>query len=441
MPAQDRGRMMTKDFPMGIQVTARAVATHISPNTEVHQRFSMDNCAKNARPRVYLISFFKIKGGMRIVNTTAIIKRSLFQACVLMFIAIPRIGSAFTVSAPELLPLVERPFHFVLGTVLFDPFTLSAGHEEITRQALVKAAKALRLVGIDPVAGNERFLGDTSPRLIGTTSGALTRNKVISGNYCTDVPSHVTATVDLFKLWGVDRSVDWHTAKETQTLHFLRGERHDGSLMSAREACMDAQSKVTRVAILAAQDWLKGDKKKAAFLVGHATHIIQDSFSPLHTSRGNSNSGFALKDVCYFGTERRAALQALGLEKTICYHKPVGLEQDGIWISTPEQEELAQVNWPQEGGRALGGDYKPGVDSRELALKHEARLAREATVRFIYLLVTEVDAEKKLNREFEQPAREKLEKRLKDDFYNGSFPIQGLREVLPNGALNCEQLN
>src|SRR5436305_1945013 len=111
---------------------------------------------------------------------TAMIKRSLLQVCLLMFIATPQIGFAFTVSVPETLPLVGRPFHFALNTVFLDPFTISAGHEEITRQALVKAVKALQRVGIDPVAGSERILGDVSPRLIGITSGALTRNKVIS---------------------------------------------------------------------------------------------------------------------------------------------------------------------------------------------------------------------------------------------------------------------
>jgi hypothetical protein len=369
------------------------------------------------------------------------IKRSLFQVCLLTFIATPHMGFAFTVSVPEALPLVGRPFHFALSKVFLDPFTISAGHEEITRQALVKAVKALQLVGIDPVAGSERILGDVSPRLIGITSGALTRNKVISGNYCTDIPKHVTCSLDLFELWGVDPKLDWHTFKDIQTIHFLRGERNDGSLMTAREACTDAQTKITRVAILAAQDWLKGNKEKASFLVGHATHIIQDSFSPAHTRRGDINSGFALRDVCYFGSERQKALQGLGLEKTICYHKPVELDQDGIWINTPEQAEQTQLNWPPEGGKAVGADKIPEPDIRELALKHEARLASEATVRFIYLLATEVDAQMKLKGDFVQAAREKLEKRLKDDFYNGSFPIQGLREVFPNGALNCEQLN
>jgi hypothetical protein len=54
---------------------------------------------------------------------------------------------AFTVAAPELVPVIGRPIHHLLDTVLFDPFTISSGHEEITRQALLKTAKALNEVG------------------------------------------------------------------------------------------------------------------------------------------------------------------------------------------------------------------------------------------------------------------------------------------------------
>lgn len=352
----------------------------------------------------------------------------------------PISAHAFTVAAPELLPVVGRPIHKLLDKVAFDPFTASSGHEEITRQALVKVANALIQNGIDPLKGNEKFLGEMNQRVILSMSGALTSNRIVNGNYCTDMPKHQSAKLDLIAFWGLSPGVDWHNDKDTQTLHFLRGEKAVGALMSAKEACQDAQQKILKIALKAAAEWLAGNKEESSFLVGHATHVIQDSFSPAHARRGDVRSNFALQDVCYYGKKRQRALRAQGLADSICYHNTVDILGDGIWNNSAAEAELARQNWPEEGSAIADAEQGPDSESRELALKHEARLAREATARFLYVLATAVAAEKENDSGFGSAAAERLTQRLSKEFFNGSTQIPGLRNVFPQGAINCGQL-
>lgn len=317
----------------------------------------------------------------------------------------------------------------------------TSGHEEITRQALVKTAEALRKIGINATQGHEHLLGDLAPRVRGTI-GSLTPNKIIAGNFCTDAPSNGNSVFSLIDFWELPQAVDWHNDPATQVFHFLRPHSSaDDSILSARTACLGARERIEQITMTAAREWSEGRKDIALFLLGHATHVIQDSFSPAHAQRSGAGSGYALTDVCYYGKDLHARLASRGTEASACYHAIVDIEADGIWIRTDDQLGKAAANWPDEPvGRALTNyQYTDGMKRKHL--KHEARLARDATVKYLFLVATDLSAHRKEGRPYNREEQLKLAERLRAEFFDGTLPVPGLKDRFSRGAIRCDGLS
>lgn len=316
----------------------------------------------------------------------------------------------------------------------------TSGHEEITRQSLLRTAELLSKIGIDPIRGNEKVLGDLSPRSFGTI-GSLTPNRIIAGNFCTDSPKNDNAVFSLLEFWQLADDINWHNDPDTQVFHFLRSYKKDGSMVSAKQACIDARSKIQQIAMTGAREYLSGNRENALFLFGHATHIIQDSFSPAHTRREEGASGYALKDVCYYGSEQQARLQGRGIASSACYHETVDLVGDGIWVRTDEQLAKTRKEWGKDEkvSRSLT-NYQYTDAMKRTHLKHEARLARDATVKFLYLVATDIAAHRRAGIAYTEAEQQKLAKRIEKEFFDGAAKIDGFKERFPKGVMRCDGL-
>ncbi|MCB0421618.1 MAG: hypothetical protein KDD61_11515 [Bdellovibrionales bacterium] len=270
-----------------------------------------------------------------------------------------------TITILSTLNLVAAPvtaYGFTVTTDIgFYSLGKSSGHEEINRQSLKYTELVLENeYGIDA----EELFGEGFSDLEGKwfgTKGTRTENPIIVGNFSTDVPSRGKElfdsgekwAVDLRKYYDLDASTDWHKNPSGQNMHFLRNYLvHEGNsittdskglVQSAQEACYGSQNLILQATHKATEAWkmkvaieldletpeslslmkesgsrtrkkLKPYSKKEAirhfrnlalFYIGHATHILQDSFSPAHTDRGTFDDDFSIQKS---RRERRAYL-------------------------------------------------------------------------------------------------------------------------------------
>ena len=316
----------------------------------------------------------------------------------------------------------------------------TSGHEEITRQAMNRLEQSLLSVGIDAVAFAPELLGERNSHPFGT-KGYDVENKIIQGNYATDFPDAVSNVFDV-AAWHGEASAGWTTNPNVQVLHFLQNRHPDGALVSQLETCSAAREKIVKSTLEGVRRWRSGDRRTALFLFGHGTHTIQDSFSPAHTIRADKNNNNNVLKVCYYDHFRADA--------DSCYHLPVD-PRDGIWIRTPSQLVLAKKESPGENIAIL--PYVPVLtdfmllDSfKESALKQEARLARTATMRYLYLLATYLKYGQ------DDAGFERLRKILTENLFEGRTGMravdQGLAKAddslaipMADGIIRCDKLD
>lgn len=153
--------------------------------------------------------------------------------------------------------------------------------------------------------GNEeplRFIGSYHESIlksaIATTDKILRRNfyrrgtdSIIRGNLATDNPD---SKMKQYYDWS-GSSLDWQEDHRLQRLHFLRSNPAC-KLQSARAACEGARDLIKEVTLTALQ---RKDTDDFFYFLGHATHIIQDSFSTGHAKRSTSHLR-RIDDVCEF---------------------------------------------------------------------------------------------------------------------------------------------
>lgn len=191
--------------------------------------------------------------------------------------------------------------HFSTGVLIY------RGHEDLTAIAIKNANQIIK-----EQHGIETFF----PAAAMEEGAIFSENPVIIGNFRTDFP-----TSEFAKRYGVDLEVPdsfdsieafyqaaesfqaWHHAPEIQHLHALRDFRQDGSVASASETCHQVQNTITTVTIEAVNTFKSNRQDtNALLLTGHATHMIQDSFSAAHTKR-TGEAGINLEDHCSYGPE------------------------------------------------------------------------------------------------------------------------------------------
>lgn len=179
------------------------------------------------------------------------------------------------------------------------------GHEDITRLAVDEANDALQgLIGQRPY-----------PKIAKGVAGADTGNMMVLGNYESDFD---TPRMRDFHQVG---KVDWHNDGRIQHIHSLR-DFSGTEPLALRPACEAIRSNIIQAARLGIERYQAGDVETGRYWLGHATHVIQDSFSVAHAQR-DENDPKHIKDICVYGFK----------VDNVCQHASVDLD-DRVWLAT-----------------------------------------------------------------------------------------------------------
>lgn len=180
------------------------------------------------------------------------------------------------------------------------------GHEDLTRFGIDLANKLIKeKFSIDNYY-EQAIVGEFAP---------ITTNPIVRGNYLTDFP---TDELKIFHLESTN--VNWNSDPRTQNIHSLRAHENGVLLQSAFQACLGFRNKVFQIVYNALIKFSKGDFEGGLTWLGHATHSIQDSFSPVHAKRTDDLKYFL--DFCTYGKKFEG----------ICKHDLVDIK-DYIWKS------------------------------------------------------------------------------------------------------------
>jgi hypothetical protein len=259
--------------------------------------------------------------------------------------------------------------------VSIDPNALNLGshsaHEELTRQAYEYLQEQWKIAGSD----HRAYLEEDLEALYNISRGV----------YATDVPNG-KYIISLPDFWQFPNDIlQWHNNPFGQHLHSLRNRTDDKiHLESALEACLGTKKDILNV-VAQAFDYLAANKKtEFLFLVGHGLHIIQDSFSSAHTRRQNTGN-YNLTDLCYYGERQE--------NESACFHEEND-ERDQIWLMREPADlfALTKKEWAVRGESVKAFKsidkfdlIKASEKDKRAYLKHEARLAKIATIKFLKL--------------------------------------------------------
>jgi hypothetical protein len=173
------------------------------------------------------------------------------------------------------------------------------GHEDITRMGVDLANTELELE-----LGQRPF-----PNVLFGLNAVDTDNPLVLGNYQSDFPTGKMR--DFYNA----QSADWHNDGGLQQIHSLRGSEN-GVYRNNYYSC-EAQKRTIRTASYKALEAFRsGDRNEGLYWIGHATHVIQDSFSAAHVKR----EGRRIVEFCSYGKEFAGT----------CYHLSVDA-RDYVW--------------------------------------------------------------------------------------------------------------
>jgi hypothetical protein len=165
-------------------------------------------------------------------------------------------------------------------------------------------------------------------------AGSDTGNKIVRGNFETDFPEK--KFLDFYQAKSqlpLLRWLDWHESPTLQHLHGLRNRPDGAHFQDQFATCRDSTSAIA-TALNQALPLLRTDRNSESgqHWLGHATHIIQDTFSKAHAIR--SGDGFkTLIDHCTYGVKDAA----------ICFHNESD-DRDNIWDKGDSSCELDPNN-------------------------------------------------------------------------------------------------
>jgi hypothetical protein len=286
----------------------------------------------------------------------------------MMKLTLIKLLSIFSILTSFLLPTPSQCF-----SVAIDPNALNldsrSGHEELTRQAYEYLQNEWKAAGTD----RRSYLEDELEALYHITRGVYATD-VPNGNYAISLPEFWQYPADILK---------WHHNPSGQHLHSLRNRNPDeDKLESALDACVGTKKDIVKVLSQAFDHLAKNKKSEYLFLVGHGLHIIQDSFSTAHTQRQDSGN-YNLTDICYYGDR-------LNHEKA-CYHEDID-KRHHVWLTQDLTGpiSLTKKEWEPRGEPVKSIDrYDRFVlsdaseNDKKAYLKHEARLAKIASIKYL----------------------------------------------------------
>ncbi len=176
------------------------------------------------------------------------------------------------------------------------------GHEDITRFAVDIANQ--RLGGRDDIGYEPVPSG---------VHGPISFHPLIKGNFESDFP-----TAEMRQAYGATPETDWHNDGALQHVHALRN-RPAGGIATNLETCQSVGGAIGQALNRAATYLPNGDRYHYHYWIGHALHILQDSYSPAHVLRAGVE-GQIVDGFCTYGVRT----------KGICYHHEVD-PRDRVW--------------------------------------------------------------------------------------------------------------
>lgn len=311
-----------------------------------------------------------------------------------------------------------------------------SGHEEITRQALNSISKRIKDSDTYSIFQLSDLTFDLSPEPRGLF-GYKSKNMVIHGNFASDFPKQTTV-LSLAEFWK-DKRLSQFENPNAQVLHFLRNYKNSLTLASAKETCLLAREKIKHITLQALNHWESGRTTEALFLIGHATHTIQDSFSRAHTVREESGN-YNLKNICFFGTDMSKKIDTTfekDPEKQVCYHSAPD-SRDAIWNYKSKQARLSTREWANELSIDCDSheNYPESEDKKQSCLSHEARLARTATEKYLLLVFNHLNPAAIVKNKADAFVNV-LDARL----FDGPVGDSDLDQKMANGIIRCDDLS
>lgn len=311
-----------------------------------------------------------------------------------------------------------------------------SGHEEITRQALNSTALRIR----DSQTSSIFQLSDLTFDLTAEPKGLFgykSKNMVIHGNFATDFPKQTTV-FSLSNFWK-DRDFDQFENPKNQDNHFLRNYKNSVTLESAKSTCYSARAKIKIITQKALELWAAGNTSAALFLVGHAAHTIQDSFSRAHAIRDDSGN-YDIRNICFFGAIMQKKIDMVFEKdplKKVCYHATPD-SKDAIWNYKSKQAWLASREWADRSSSECDSqqNYPDTEEKKQSCLSHEARLAKLATEKYLFLVFNEMNPQSLVKTPIDLFV-ESLDSRL----FDGPVGMTELDQKMANGIMRCEGLS
>lgn len=332
--------------------------------------------------------------------------------------------------------LSMQSFAFETASSSFYSNSTYSGHEEITRQALNNLSKKIKDTG----ARNNIFnLADLNYDLLPEPFGLFgykSQNMIIHGNFASDFPDQ-TSVMSLAKFWQIPNIAVFENP-DAQVIHFLRNYKGIATVDSAKNTCLTARKNIKRVTTEALSFWQNGDKTRALFLIGHATHMIQDSFSPAHTIRADESHNSDVMNICYFGSGMYDAMRAGKVsEAVLCFHQKPDV-RDSIWNTDPQKYRDALKNWAKENAMKCNKseNYPQTEKEKTSCMSNDARLARNATEKFLFLVFNQIDSEALVKQSIDAFVNQ-LDSRL----FDGSVGDAELDKKMSKGIMRCDGLS
>lgn len=329
-----------------------------------------------------------------------------------------------------------QSFAFETASSSFYSASTYSGHEEITRQALNNLSKKIKETdGQNSIFNLADLNYDLHPEPKGLF-GYKSQNMIIHGNFASDFPEQ-TSVMSLSEFWQIPNFGSFENPKN-QVMHFLRNHIGIATVDSAKNTCLAARQNIKHVTSEAFRFWEKGDKARALFLIGHAAHTIQDSFSTAHTIRADDSQNNNVMAICYFGTAMHDVMKAGKIsEAVLCYHQKPDA-RDGVWNTDPQKYRDTLKNWTKENSTQCdkNENYPETEDEKTSCINNESRLARIATEKFLFLVFNQINPE-----ELVKQSTDAFINQLDSKLFDGPVGEAELDKKMSKGIMRCDGLS
>ena len=257
-------------------------------------------------------------------------KNRILSTVSIIFFILITISACDSTQENDLLAYIEKPE--VRGWS--QGLAISRGHEDLTRFAVNIANKIINGdfdASIKKMSDTDKYF---TPVKEGE-QGLYTNHPIVLGSFRTDFPEETILSpmrknyfeyeieIDLIEYYKNNYNIDIADEdSHRRNLHSLR-EIFGDEVQSKVDAVEGAKEYIMNATVEAVISLTNGEIEKGYFWIGHAIHILQDSFAFSHTQRLPSNLK-VITDVCTFKEKY----------ENICFHpNPIKdfLQEDRIW--------------------------------------------------------------------------------------------------------------